>query len=67
MTIIRIIEKELNIKANIVFKNMQAGDVFKNYVDIKKSNKLIEFKPKVSPQVGLKRNIDWYKSFMGSK
>ena len=47
---------------------MQAGDVFKNYyVDIKKSNKLIEFKPKVSPQVGLKRNIDWYKSFMGSK
>ena len=23
-----IIEKELNIKANIVFKDMQAGDVF---------------------------------------
>ena len=30
MTMIRIIEKELNIKVNIVFKNMQAFDVFKN-------------------------------------
>ena len=41
MTIIRIIEKELNIKANIVFINMQAGDVFKTYDDIKKSSKMI--------------------------
>ena len=65
MTMIRIIEKELNINAKIVFKDMQAGDVFKTYADIKKSNKMLEFKPKVSLQVGLKRTIDWYKSFIG--
>ena len=64
MTMIRIIEKELNIKANIVFKNMQAGDVFKTYADIKKSIKMLEFKPKVSLQIGLKKTIDWYKSFI---
>ena len=65
MTMIRIIEKELNINAKIVFKDMQAGDVFKTYADIKKSSKMLEFKPKVSLQVGLKRPIDWYKSFIG--
>ncbi len=64
MTMIRIIEKELNIKANIVFKDMQAGDVFKTYADIKKSNKMLKFKPKVSLQIGLKKTIDWYKSFI---
>ena len=67
MTMIRIIEKELNIKANIVFKEMQAGDVFKTYADIKKSIKMLEFKPKVSLQIGLKKTIDWYKSFIGFK
>ena len=67
MTMIRIIEKELNIKASIVFKDMQAGDVFKTYADIKKSSKMLEFKPKVSLQVGLKRTIDWYKSFIRLK
>ena len=67
MTMIRIIEKELNIKANLVFKDMQAGDVFKTYADIKKSIKMLEFKPKVSLQIGLKRTIDWYKSFIGFK
>ena len=61
MTMIRIIEKELNIKANIVFKDMQAGDVFKTYADIKKSNKMLKFKPKVSLQIGLKKTIDWFK------
>ena len=65
MTMIRIIEKELNINAKIVFNDMQAGDVFKTYADIKKSSKMLEFKPKVSLQVGLKRTIDWYKSFIG--
>ena len=67
MTMIRIIEKELNINAKIVFKDMQAGDVFKTYADIKKSSKMLEFKPKVSLQIGLKRTIDWYKSFIGLK
>ena len=67
MTMIRTIEKELNINAKIVFKDMQAGDVFKTYADIKKSSKMLEFKPKVSLQVGLKRTIDWYKSFIGLK
>ena len=67
MTMIRIIENELNINAKIVFKDMQAGDVFKTYADIKKSSKMLEFKPKVSLQVGLKRTIDWYKSFIGLK
>ena len=67
MTMIRIIEKKLNIKANIVFKNMRACDVFKTYADIKKSSKMLEFKPKVSLQIGLKRTIDWYKSFIRFK
>ena len=65
MSMIRIIEKELNIKANIVFKDMQAGDVFKTYAEIKKSSKMLDFKPKVTLQIGLKRTIDWYKSFIG--
>ena len=46
---------------------MQPGDVFKTYAEIKKSSKMLEFKPKVPLQIGLKRTIDWYKSFIGFK
>ena len=40
---------------------------FKTYADIKKYSEMLEFKPKVSLQVGLKRTIDWYESFIGLK
>lgn len=49
------------------FKNMQAVDVLKTYVDIKKSSKILKFKLKVSLQDGLKRTIYWYKSFIRIK
>ena len=32
--------------------------------EIEKSTKMLGFKPKVSLQIGLKRTIDWYKSFL---
>ena len=64
MTMVRIIEKELNIKAKIVFRDMQPGDVTKTHAEIEKSTKMLGFKPKVSLQIGLKRTIDWYKSFL---
>ena len=64
MTMIRIIEKELKIKAKIVFRDMQPGDVTKTHAEIEKSTKMLGFKPKVSLQIGLKRTIDWYKSFL---
>ena len=42
MTMIRIIEKELNIKAKIVFRDMQPGDVTKTHAEIEKSTKMLD-------------------------
>ncbi len=60
---IRIIEKELNIKAIIDLKEKQLGDAISTYSDCTKLQEFISFKPKTKLNLGVKLFIDWYKSF----
>ena len=60
---IKLIEKELDIKAEIEFLPMQPGDVEKTYSDIKKSNKMLDYKPTTNIDIGIKKFIDWYKDY----
>ena len=63
LDVIKLIEKELNIKANIEFLPMQPGDVEKTYSDIKKTNKMLDYRPSTNIDVGIKKFIDWYKDY----
>lgn len=60
---IKLIEKNLGIKAKKNLKGMQLGDVkatLSNNNDLKSS---VKFNPKINIKIGIKKFIDWYKSF----
>lgn len=60
---IKLIEKNLGIKAKKNLKGMQLGDVkatLSNNNDLKSS---VKFNPKTNIKIGIKKFIDWYKSF----
>ena len=42
---------------------MQPGDVEKTYSDIKKTNKMLDYRPSTNIDVGIKKFIDWYKDY----
>jgi len=60
--LIKIIEDQTGLNANIVYAEKQPGDVFCTYSDISKAKRMINYNPKVSIEVGIKRFIEWYKS-----
>lgn len=57
---IHIIEKRLGRKAKKNFLPMQAGDVSETYADISKAKDYLGFQPKVNPEDGINKFIDWY-------
>lgn len=59
--LIECLEKHLGVKAHLEMKDMQNGDVFETYADISKSQKLLNFNPKISLDEGIKRFVIWYK------
>lgn len=60
MDFVKILENLLGKKANIVFKEMQDGDVFETWADIEYSNKIIGYTPKVKIDKGLEEFVKWY-------
>lgn len=61
MYFIKTLEKELGKKAKMKMMPMQAGDVPSTYSDIKKSTKLLGFKPKVKIEKGIHEFVEWYR------
>ncbi|VVB76001.1 GDP-L-fucose synthase [Candidatus Tiddalikarchaeum anstoanum] len=59
--LVSLIEKELGKKAVIKFLPKQAGDVETTYADISKAQKLLEYKPSITIEEGIKRYVVWYK------
>ncbi len=57
---VNLIEKKLNRKAKINFKNLQQGDVKKTHGDNSKINTITKFKPETSLEEGVNKFIDWY-------
>tara|TARA_A100000164_G_C21843819_1_gene741449 strand:+ start:293 stop:1315 length:1023 start_codon:yes stop_codon:yes gene_type:complete len=63
MKYIKIIEKILNKKANVVFQIIQKGDIKDTLSDLKDTKKYISYKPKIKVEEGIRRFIEWYKSY----
>ena len=60
---LKLIEKNLNSKANIFYKPLQFGDVKNTFSNTKKLISLIKYKPKTSLEFGIKSFVEWYKKF----
>ena len=63
MEYIKSIEDCLNIKAKINYLPMQMGDIPYTSADSSKLQNWINYKPKTSINVGIKKFITWYKTF----
>ena len=63
MDVISLIEKNLDKKAKINFLPMQAGDVPESFADIKKSNKMLDFKPRTNVDIGIRNFVRWYRKY----
>jgi UDP-glucose 4-epimerase len=53
----RIIGKEIKIE----FKEKRAGDIYRNYSNIKHAQHLIDFNPKIKLDNGLSDLVGWFK------
>lgn len=60
---ISILEEKLGKKAKKVYMEMQPGDVVKTYADTTDLEKVINFKPETTIEVGLGNFVQWYKEF----
>ncbi len=60
---IDLLEEFIGIKAIKVFENIQPGDVVATAANTEKLENWINFRPKVSIEVGLKIFVEWYKKY----
>ena len=59
---ISILEKKLNIRANINYE-ISDSEVKNTFADIKKAKLSLNFKPKTNLDEGLDKFIDWFKEY----
>ena len=65
MDYVKAIEKALNKKGKIVFKEMQPGDVQSTYADVESLYEYINFKPSTSIEKGIKNFVNKYLELNG--
>ena len=58
---IELLEDALGIKAEVILKPMQMGDVQETYADITASQRELGFQPTTSIKDGIPQFIDWYR------
>ena len=58
---ISIVEKILEKKAIIARQPKRPGDQLETAANIGKARRILGYDPKVAPEEGLKRQIDWYR------
>lgn len=59
MTLVALLEKELQIEAKKVFKGMQKGDVERTWADITRARTVLGYEPRTSLAEGIKKTIAW--------
>ena len=62
---IKIIETCLNKKSKKKYLVLQKGDIKKTSASIKKIKEQVNFKPKVSINIGIPKFINWFKEYYG--
>ena len=63
MRFIKLIENELGKKADINFLPLQIGDVPETHADISSIAKDLNYSPKTSANLGIKKFIEWFKDY----
>ena len=51
------------MKPEIIFEEMQPGDVEKTYADTKILEEWVDFRPSTSIDLGIKKFINWYLNY----
>lgn len=59
---ISIVEEILGKKAIIESKPKRSGDQLRTHANIEKAKRLIGYNPKVTPRIGLEKEVFWYKT-----
>lgn len=59
--LIKLIEQELGKKTKIKKLPEQPGDVHRTYADIRKAERFLDYRPKVSIEEGIRLFVAWYK------
>ena len=62
LALIKIIERNLNLKAKVIFKN-STGEMKSTKANTRKLQRLIKYKPKTSLNIGIEKFIKWYLDF----
>jgi UDP-glucuronate 4-epimerase len=62
---IKTLESLLGVKAKMEFLPMQPGDVEATYADIDDLQKAVGFHPSTSIEDGLRKFVEWYRSYYG--
>ena len=62
LDLIKIIERILNLKAKVIFKN-SIGEMKFTKANTRKLEKLIKYKPKTTLNIGIEKFIKWYLDF----
>ncbi len=60
---VNLIEKELKIKAKKIFKPFQKGDIKVTSANTELIEEYINFKPKTSLNLGIKKFLEWYRKY----
>ena len=60
---IKLIEESIGKEAIKNYLPLQPGDVVATYADIKKAHKILNWKPKMEIEQGIKECIHWYKDY----
>ncbi|OGF48849.1 MAG: UDP-glucose 4-epimerase [Candidatus Firestonebacteria bacterium RIFOXYA2_FULL_40_8] len=61
LDVIRMLEKITGIKAKLELFKAQNGDVAHTWSDISKAKKLLGYKPKITLEYGLEKEVEWLK------
>ncbi len=61
MELAKIIKKYTNSKSKIIYKKLPSDDPTKRQPDIRKAMDMLDWKPTVTLDKGLKKTIDWFK------
>lgn len=66
MDFIDALEQSVGLKAKINFKPLQLGDVKATFADVSSLIEVTGFKPQTPLKEGVKKFVDWYRSFYNS-